>query len=497
MSSAEITSISGLTGPNEELAEAQARICTGPHQSRPLGLRPTDPDPARILDIIFRSLDGSMPADRRASTAQIGTFLSAMTLRRDFPPKTAWSPAETAAFQERTSDLESLPPYLAFLFDPGARPEPKNETDRTLIEALRTILSGGHLGYEHARRAAQAVLDLKGDPALKGSVLIGQRMNRETYDEFKGYVDAAFAPGHVRSLELDTLTHVGEPYNGSTRTFKPTLFVAAVRAAMGYPTVLHGVDRMPPKWGITEEQIVTALGASADLELEAAADLLIDPEVGFVYVSQRIFSPAAYAARAIREHIKKRPPWAATEKAQQLFRASGRNAMAIGYFHPGYEKPQLRLMAERGFNAGVVIKGEEATSQLSLRLGKPSDPRRKAVNYAQGFGSDGDFALDIDPADHGFHYAQSPRPEDVSPHAFARSGMDALTGARSHVYDRIVLNAGMLTWLVGEHGDASAAIEDAREAVDSGRARARLEAFVARSHARRATPSAHVAPKGV
>ena len=29
-------------GPNEEMLAAQVRVCTGPHQSRPLGLKPGD-----------------------------------------------------------------------------------------------------------------------------------------------------------------------------------------------------------------------------------------------------------------------------------------------------------------------------------------------------------------------------------------------------------------------------------------------------------------------
>ena len=35
--------------PNEEVLEAQARVCTGPHQSRPLGIKPSDPKPNKIL----------------------------------------------------------------------------------------------------------------------------------------------------------------------------------------------------------------------------------------------------------------------------------------------------------------------------------------------------------------------------------------------------------------------------------------------------------------
>ena len=133
-------------------------------------------------------------------------------------------------------------------------------------------------------------------------------MNLESYDEVRGYLHSAFAPECVHSVQVNNLTHFGQPYNGSTRYFKPTLFVAAVRAGLGRPTVLHGVDAMPPKWGVTDEQILSALNARTNLSLTEASERLENPDVGFAYISQREYAPAAYAARDLRAHIGKRPP---------------------------------------------------------------------------------------------------------------------------------------------------------------------------------------------
>ena len=49
-------------GPNLEMLEAQARVCTGPHQSRPLGRSDDGPQPQRILQLVFQSLKGELPA---------------------------------------------------------------------------------------------------------------------------------------------------------------------------------------------------------------------------------------------------------------------------------------------------------------------------------------------------------------------------------------------------------------------------------------------------
>ena len=150
--------------------------------------------------------------------------------------------------------------------------------------------------------------------------------------------------------------------------FRPTLFIAAVRAALGEASILHGVDEMPPKSGVTEEGILRALGAQTDLSFDKARTLIEDKSVGFAYLSQREYSPAAYNIRELRVHIKKRPPWAATEKAQQLFKAPGANYLIIGYYHPGYEEPLLNLAWERGFSSGTRRKRRGGIKPLHLAI---------------------------------------------------------------------------------------------------------------------------------
>ena len=88
-------------------------------------------------------------------------------------------------------------------------------------------------------------------------------------------------------------------------------------------------------------------------------------------MSQREYAPRAYALRHLRTHIAKRPPWATTEKAQQLFAGAAWNGMIAGFYHTGYEDKLLGLMQARGLDAGLVIKGEEGSSHYGLRLGSP------------------------------------------------------------------------------------------------------------------------------
>lgn len=475
-------------GPNTDVLEAQARVCTGPHQTRPLGINPSDsPQPEPILETILKSITGGMPEKETASGAQMGAFFAAMTLRAYFPESTQWSQAEETAFHKyRSALIEQLPPEIQYLMNPDCGYVPRNPTEAVVVNALEKILRAKHLSYVETREMCEAILSNAVKPALKGAALIGQRMNRETYEEVRGYLDAFFGPEAVKPIDVETLTHFGQPYDGATRYFRPMLFVAAVRAALGEASLLHSVDAMPPKNGVTEETILKALGANTRLSLAQTASLITDELIGFGYISQREYCPSAYDLRELRVHIKKRPPWAATEKAQQFFSAREANYMVLGYYHIGYEKPLLQLAWERGLDAAVAVKGEEGTSHYALRLGKPSTHDRMAINYSQGFhrvnGVREDFAMDIDPKIYGFNYARSPRPEVVSAEAFAEAGIAALSGEKGHIYDRILLNTAMVDYLLGICPEPEEALRRAQSVMDDGSALKHLQTYIAVSN---------------
>lgn len=474
------------SGPNEEVLEAQARVCTGPRQARPLGQRPQDPDPHRILHLILKSARGEAEGTP-VSAAQMGAFFGAMTLRRSFAPPTNWNAAEEAAFARYGDALQAeLPPEIGFLLRPHIEFTPADGNTSLLVAPLRAILRGAHLSYLETRQVLDIILHQEVPAALAAAVLIGQRMNLESSEESRAYLDAPGGPEAAVAVELESLTHLGEPYDGATRYFRPSVFVAAVRAALGRPTVLHGVDGMPPKWGVTDEQVVNALGARTDLSLGEAKAMLEDPEVGWVYVSQREYAPALYRLRHLREHIKKRPPWAATEKVRQLFKCGANDCMVAGIYHPGYDESLLQLMWERGMRSGMVIKGEEGSSFYSLRRGSSSARSAMAMNYTRGFGrvrnQRNDFAGDVDPLEYGFEYELSPRPSAVTAAAFADAGLGALQGIQGNELDRIALNVGLMDYFLGFSGDhPRKSIQEARSAMANGQAAARLQAYLARA----------------
>ncbi|KAE9454660.1 hypothetical protein C3L33_13453, partial [Rhododendron williamsianum] len=496
---------------------------------------PAPPPPELSIAPLFVSVPhpkGELKDEEQVSKAQLGAFFAAMTIRANaFPEETQWSEGETRAMNTYWPHLvRVLSPDIIFIADPegimgvgnsiGPHYVGNCTNDMRLVGALREVLAGGHLGYEEVQGVLKDVLPLKlenetsASESLLSAFLIGQRMNRETDRELKAYCLAFDDELGLRPIaDVRSLTHYGEPYDGNTRYFRSTLFVAAVRSCYGESCLLHGVEWMPPKGGITEEQMLKFMGANTQLSPLQAKKLLEDEEVGFAYMSQREAVPSMYhhigrcaspetllgplySLIGLREHIKKRPPVATSEKVQQFVRARGREAIVAGFYHEGYEEPLLMLMRRRGVQSGLVVKGEEGALSMTTRLRSLTSTKGFPVNYCSGFRSlnvasahevDGvsreSFNLEVNAKDYGFEPTDTPR-TDRSVSRNIELGLEALRGQKGPAYDRVVLNAGMVDHLLGCDGaqDVSLAMDRAREAIDSGKALTKLLNYIKISH---------------
>ncbi|KAF2286715.1 hypothetical protein GH714_023886 [Hevea brasiliensis] len=516
---------SKLPKPNETVLEAQARVCTGPTQTRPLN----EDQAFKVLDTIFRSARGELKDEEEVSKAQLGAFFAAMTIRANaFPEATQWSEGEKRAMNNFWPLLvRVLPPDVIFIADPegsimGAGSSVASQyvgnctSEMRLVGALREILAGGHLGDEEVQGVLRDVLPLKvEDDACSGvsesllsAFLIGQRMNRETDSELKAYClafDDELGPPPV--ADVRSLTHYGEPYDGkrvSLGALCLLLRLDPVMVNLHCFMVWNGCHLRTHRlsyWsciflgGVTEEQMLKFMGANTSLTPLQAKGLLED-DVGFAYISQHEACPSLYSLIGLREHIKKRPPLATTEKVQQFVRARGKEAIVAGFYHEAYEEPLLMLMKRRGVHSGLVVKGEEGALSMTMRLRSANASKGLPVNYSSGFRSlsmasafevDGmsceSFNIEVNAKDYGFEPTDTPR-TDRSVSKNIELGLAALRGEKGPAYDRIVLNAGMVDHLLGCDGaeDISLALDRAREAIDSGRALKKLLNYIKISH---------------
>lgn len=161
-----------------------------------------------LFNVTALTVRGELKDEEEVSSAQLGAFFAAMTIRANaFPEPTQWSEGERKAMAYYWPHLvRLLPPDIIFLADPegsimgisssvGPQFVGNGASEMRLVGALREVLAGGHLGYEEVRGVLKDVLphnaqDKKSEAvreSLLSAFLIGQRMNRETDRELKAY----------------------------------------------------------------------------------------------------------------------------------------------------------------------------------------------------------------------------------------------------------------------------------------------------------------------
>ena len=133
-------------------------------------------------------------------------------------------------------------------------------------EVLQRIATGPtmskELSRDEARRAMRALLEGTADPVQAGIFLIALRMKRESEEELIGVLDAIHDGVAPLEVDVDILTSLVDPYDGSLRGTPVAAFLPALLAACGLPTLSHGVRAMGPKFGATHALVLEAAGAT-------------------------------------------------------------------------------------------------------------------------------------------------------------------------------------------------------------------------------------------
>lgn len=225
-------------------------------------------------------------------------------------------------------------------------------------------------GPEHSRdlkedEAEDALtLILRGaiSPVRAGVFLVAMRMKRETVEENLGFWKALDRTTVKHSVNLDRLLQVADAFDGFNRVPYFGFYAIPVIAAMGLPAYGHSSMPLPPKFGITFEEILHRhYGVPLDLSLDTRKQLL--EEFQFGYLSIRQSHPLLEGLRELRVEIVKRTVISTFEKMLMPFKArTGGNYLATGYFHKGYEIPMLTAAKVSEFDRVFVGIGMEGTT---------------------------------------------------------------------------------------------------------------------------------------
>ena len=234
---------------------------------------------------------------------------------------------------------------------------------------LQKVATGPELGKSldraSARDAMAMILSGDADIVQAAVYLIALRIKRETLDETLGGLDALTDMRALCAVDCAQLLTIAEPFNGMLRAHPPMPFVPAVLAACGLPAYCHGVRTVAPKFGVTAHRVYRSIGIATDLTPSAAAAQLADDSIGWAYLDQSRYLPALYALRGLRARMVKRTCLSTLEVTLAPLRAR-RTQLLCGYVHRDYPPVYLALARACGYDGASVVRGVEGGCIPSL-----------------------------------------------------------------------------------------------------------------------------------
>lgn len=343
------------------------------------------------------------------------------------------------------------------------------------------------LSAEEAYEAMQYILEGKADPVQSAIFLIALRMKRETDDENAGALKAIIDSMRLVTAGVDEIIDVADPYDGHTRGLQVSAFLPAVFAACGMPAVIHGLEAVGPKYGITPRKVLRAAGYNVDMSTQQAADQISDNAVGWAYVDQRYFCPKLHDLIPLRTRIVKRPLITTLEVLTGPIRGKKKTHLMTGYVHKAYPPIYAHLARVANFDTAAIIrgveggvipslkqpakvftyhdKGEEQSTEVNATTIGIDQPTRAvpipdSVPAAKQKGDEIATTIDIDAA------AQ----------AAAEAGLAALEGKAGAARDSLIYGAAIMLNHLGRYDSLQTAADAVRETLDSGKALAHFRA---------------------
>jgi anthranilate phosphoribosyltransferase len=328
-------------------------------------------------------------------------------------------------------------------------------------ELVAHLLDGHDLTRGQAREAMHEIMRGEATQAQIAGYLVALRAKGETADEIAGSAEAM--RDHVLPVQpkrADLVDTAGTGGDGK-HTLNISTAAALVAAAAGAGVAKHGNRAASSQTGSAD--VLEALGFNLELEPERIARSI--DELGFGFMFAQAHHPAMKHAAPVRRDLGTRTVFNVLGPLTNPARA---RAQVVGVYAAGLVRPIAEALAQLGARRAFVVHGADGIDELS-----PTGP-----NLVCEVVDGGVRERMIDPEELGIPRCALEELGGGSPAenaAMIRGVFDGEDGGRRSA---ILLNAAGAIAAGGHAEDLREGIELAREAIDSGAARARLDELV-------------------
>jgi anthranilate phosphoribosyltransferase len=334
----------------------------------------------------------------------------------------------------------------------------------TVAEAIQLAINGRDLSEAQAAEVAAEIMAGKVTPAQIAALLVALRAKGESVEEITGFVRAmrqGALPAPARSDNLVDTCGTGGDRSG---TFNISTVSALVAAGAGCKVAKHGNRSISSSCGSAD--VLQSLGVNIEMSPEDSARCIDEIGVGFLFAPQ--YHPGARHAAGPRREIGVRTVF---NMLGPLLNPAGARRQLMGVYDRTLTEPIAQVLQRLGSVHCLVVHGEDGLDEITL-AGRTfvTELRNNAVR-----------SFTVCPGDFGVAEAELDALRGGDAHANARIAREVLDGEPGPARDVVLLNAGASIYAGGQADSIGAGVRRAAESIDSGSARAKLAALVARS----------------
>jgi anthranilate phosphoribosyltransferase len=332
----------------------------------------------------------------------------------------------------------------------------------TAQEALQRTIEHREIFHDEMLHLMRQIMRAEMSPVMAAAIITGLRVKKETIGEIAAAatVMREFA-NHVDVADNSNFVDIVGTGGDGSHTFNISTASMFVTAAAGAKVAKHGNRGVSSKSGSAD--VLEALGVNIDLTPEQVAASIAETGMGFMFAPNH--HPAMKNIAAVRRELGVRTIFNILGPLTNP--ASAPNQLQ-GVVHEDLVGIQVRVMQRLGAKHVLVVHGKDGMDEVSLGAAtKVGELRHGEVRE-----------YEIHPEDFGLQMVSNRSLKVQDAQESKAMLLGALNNKAGVAREIVILNAGAALYAADRCDSIAEGMAAAREAIESGAAREKVEALV-------------------
>ncbi|BDT69609.1 anthranilate phosphoribosyltransferase [Comamonadaceae bacterium OS-1] len=329
-------------------------------------------------------------------------------------------------------------------------------------EALQRTIEHREIFHDEMLHIMRLIMRGEMSPVMMAALITGLRVKKETIGEItaaaqvmREYSTKVFVADKTHLVDI-----VGTGGDGS-HTFNISTCSMFVAAAAGAKVSKHGGRSVSSKSGSAD--VLESLGVNINLPPERIAQCVAEVGIGFMFAPNH--HPAMKNVAPVRKEMGVRTLF---NILGPLTNPADAPNILMGVFHPDLVGIQVRALQRLGAEHALVVYGKDGMDEVSL-----------GAATVVGELKNGEISeYEIHPEDFGMTMASHRNLRVETPEQSKAMLLGVLDNDHGAARDIVILNAGATLYAANVADSMAAGLVLARKAIESGAAKAKLQALV-------------------